>query len=136
MIKKVQQLINHFFLKIYHLIRKIIRKNICLHRNDSYIIIKDMSEKPTVSIINPFYRSSQLPLPGCRLKSRMLVFSHLGFWSGNLFLIAPFPPDLCLLVPFYYRDSYNPYEFTTIVYLHISSLKCCPSKHSSFRKHN
>ena len=30
-----------------------------------------------------------------------LVFSHLGFWSGNLFLIAPFP-DLCLLVPFYY----------------------------------
>ena len=28
-----------------------------------------------------------------------LVFSYLGFWSGNLFLIAPFP-DLCLLVPF------------------------------------
>ena len=28
-----------------------------------------------------------------------LVFSHLGFWSGGLFLIAPFP-DLCLLVPF------------------------------------
>ena len=28
-----------------------------------------------------------------------LVFSHLGFWSGNLFLIAPFP-DLCLFVPF------------------------------------
>ena len=28
------------------------------------------------------------------------VFSHLGFWSGNLFLIAPFP-DLWLLVPFY-----------------------------------
>ena len=28
-----------------------------------------------------------------------LVFSHLDFWSGNLFLIAPFP-DLCLLVPF------------------------------------
>ena len=27
-----------------------------------------------------------------------LVFSHLGFWIGNLFLIAPFP-DLCLLVP-------------------------------------
>ena len=25
-------------------------------------------------------------------------FSHLGFWSGNLFLIVPFP-DLCLLVP-------------------------------------
>ena len=28
-----------------------------------------------------------------------LVFSHLGFRSGNLFLIALFP-DLCLLVPF------------------------------------
>ena len=28
-----------------------------------------------------------------------LVFSHLGFWSGNLLLIAPFP-DLCLLVLF------------------------------------
>ena len=26
-----------------------------------------------------------------------MFFSHLGFWSGNLFLIAPFP-DLCLLV--------------------------------------
>ena len=29
-----------------------------------------------------------------------LVFSHLDFWSGNLFLIAPFP-DLCLFVPLY-----------------------------------
>ena len=29
-----------------------------------------------------------------------LVFSRLGFWSGNLFLNAPFP-DLCLLVPFF-----------------------------------
>ena len=29
-----------------------------------------------------------------------LVFSHLGFWSGNLSLIAPFS-DLCLLVPFF-----------------------------------
>ena len=28
-----------------------------------------------------------------------LVFSHLGFCSGNLFLFAPFP-DFCLLVPF------------------------------------
>ena len=28
-----------------------------------------------------------------------LVFSHLGFWIGNLFLIAPFP-DVCLLVLF------------------------------------
>ena len=30
-----------------------------------------------------------------------LVFSRFDFWSGNLFLIAPFP-DLCLLVPFKY----------------------------------
>ena len=29
-----------------------------------------------------------------------LFFSHLGFWSGNLFLIAT-SPDLCLLVPFH-----------------------------------
>ena len=34
-----------------------------------------------------------------------LVFSHLGFWSGNLFLIAPFP-DLCLLVPFNSNSRY------------------------------
>ena len=26
-----------------------------------------------------------------------LIFSHLGFWNGNLYLVAPFP-DLCLLV--------------------------------------
>ena len=36
-----------------------------------------------------------------------LVFSHLGFWSGNLFLIAPFP-DLCLLVPFLSRGAGKP----------------------------
>ena len=35
-----------------------------------------------------------------------LVFSRLGFWSGNLFLIAPFP-DLCLLVPFYDDPDIN-----------------------------
>ena len=34
----------------------------------------------------------------CKYLIVSLVFSHLGFWSGNLFLIAPFP-DLCLLVP-------------------------------------
>ena len=28
-----------------------------------------------------------------------LVFSHLGFWRGNLFLIVPFS-DRCLFVPF------------------------------------
>ena len=34
------------------------------------------------------------------------VFSHLGFWSGNLFLIAPFP-DLCLRVPFCYGKTFK-----------------------------
>ena len=34
-----------------------------------------------------------------------LVFSHLGFWSGSLFLIAPFP-DLCLLVLSYKPQFY------------------------------
>ena len=29
-----------------------------------------------------------------------VAFSHLGFWSGNLFVIAPFP-ILCLLVHFF-----------------------------------
>ena len=32
-------------------------------------------------------------VPNCQF-----VFSHLGFWSGNFFLIAPFPGH-CLLVP-------------------------------------
>ena len=35
----------------------------------------------------------------CRCLVVGLVFSHLGFWSGSLFLIAHFP-DLCLLVLF------------------------------------
>ena len=39
-----------------------------------------------------------------------LVFSHLGFWSGNLFLIAPFP-DLCLLVPLKVSDSTYPNQY-------------------------
>ena len=29
-------------------------------------------------------------------------FSHLGFWSGNLFVIPPVP-DHCLLLPFHHR---------------------------------
>ena len=46
-----------------------------------------------------------------------LVFSHLWFWSGNLFLIAPFP-DLCLLVPYYELAP----VFTILMYLHFQSL--------------
>ena len=55
-----------------------------------------------------FYRGIKTVLDSCSFGLRYvswykylivsLVFSHLGFWSGNLFLIAPFP-DLCLLVP-------------------------------------
>ena len=44
-----------------------------------------------------------------------LVFSHLGFWSGNLFLIAPFP-DLCLLVPFQRRRCLN----IMVIYMYIA----------------
>ena len=44
-----------------------------------------------------------------------MVFSHLGFWSGNLFLIAPFP-DLCLLVPFLSEDLSEPEFYGDLVY--------------------
>ena len=43
-----------------------------------------------------------------------LVFSHLGFWSGNLSLIAPFP-DLCLLVPFCWIMAHNIFMFFFVV---------------------
>ena len=49
-----------------------------------------------------------------------LFFSHLGFWSGNLFLIAPFP-DLCLLVPFQIM-LYHMYLSDPICSLDISGL--------------
>ena len=45
-----------------------------------------------------------------------LVFSHLGFWSGNLFLIAPFP-DLCLLVPFYTKCQFYLAIFLASTYM-------------------
>ena len=45
-----------------------------------------------------------------------LVFSHLGFWSGNLFLTAPFP-DLCLLVPFLIRTLILTSQNSTPEYL-------------------
>ena len=47
-----------------------------------------------------------------------LVFSHLGFWSGSLFLIASFP-DLCLLVLFF---SYT-WSFTLLsIYINFEFL--------------
>ena len=44
-----------------------------------------------------------------------LVFSHLGFWSGSLFLIAPFP-DLCLLVLFLSEGLSEPEFYGDLAY--------------------
>ena len=44
-----------------------------------------------------------------------LVFSYLGFWSGNLLLIAPFP-DLCLLVPFFSNNAIRITNFEKTFY--------------------
>ena len=46
-----------------------------------------------------------------------LVFSNLVFWSGNRFLIAPFP-DRCLLVPFCFleRDAHFVCEVFSLVF--------------------
>ena len=46
-----------------------------------------------------FLCANRKPQMGCHVLRRH-VWCYLGFWSGNLFLIAPFP-DLCLLVLFY-----------------------------------
>ena len=55
-----------------------------------------------------------------------LVFSRLGFWSGNLFLIAPFP-DLCLLVPFYrILTSDNKAQLSTTSSTTIKSIQAFP----------
>ena len=56
-----------------------------------------------------------------------LVFSHLGFWSGNLFLIAPFP-DLCLLVPFHcmWRKEVILQEFKDASMIHLYKRKGNP----------
>ena len=50
-----------------------------------------------------------------------LVFSHLGFWSGNLFLIAPFP-DLCLLVPFFEVNKQRLSHDEIFCYCHLCSV--------------
>ena len=42
-----------------------------------------------------------------------LFFSHLGFWSGSLFLIAHFP-DLCLLLLFY-EQTYDLEQFNDVI---------------------
>ena len=54
-----------------------------------------------------------------------LFFSHLGFWRGNLFLIALFP-DLCLLVPFYVSVCTKLMKRScTIEFIKISEYKKC-----------
>ena len=45
-----------------------------------------------------------------------LVFSHLGFWIGNLFVIAPFP-DLCVLVPFFHPQLHVYYNIYIVAHL-------------------
>ena len=45
-----------------------------------------------------------------------LVFSHLSFWSGTLFLVAPFP-DLCLLVHFYLLSYYGIFTLGIVRFL-------------------
>ena len=42
-----------------------------------------------------------------------LVFSHFGFWSGNFFLIAPFP-GRCLPVPFSWFPYRNQFQHNLI----------------------
>ena len=52
----------------------------------------------------------------------LFVFSHLGFWGGGLFLIAPFP-DLCLLVLFKINTkniALHKYYFFRIIYWHVN----------------
>ena len=66
-----------------------------------------------------------------------LVSSHLGFWSGNLFLIAPFP-DLCLLVPLHenvrYLEGKHVLYFQNLRYLFLDDVLCISLTHffSSF----
>ena len=56
-----------------------------------------------------------------------LVFSHLAFWSGNLFLIAPFP-YLCLLVPLptctFFPLIIAYLNFSFVIHIPISSRFC------------
>ena len=57
-----------------------------------------------------------------------LVFSHLGFWGGNLFLIAPFP-DLCLLVPFY-ENNHNYIVITHLDYIAVITTSLYETNHN------
>ena len=59
-----------------------------------------------------------------------LVFSHLGFWSGSLFLIAPFP-DLCLLVLFCGMQFW--YSMVNFEFNGLCSAGYCLSREMTFK---
>ena len=61
-----------------------------------FIFLVKLTEWPPIGKIAA--HSAYDMFHGIKYLINSLFFSHLGFWSGNLFLIAPFP-DLCLLVP-------------------------------------
>ena len=67
------------------------------HDNDDYIMcVNSMPEWPPIGKIGA--HSAYEMFLWYKYLIVSLVFSYLGFGSGNLSLIAPFP-DLCLLVP-------------------------------------
>ena len=66
---------------------------VCFH-----ILVK-VTEWPPIGKFKIAAHSAYDMFSWCKYLTVNLVFSLLGFWSGNLFLIAPFP-DLCLLVLF------------------------------------
>ena len=64
------------------------------------IFLVKVTEWPPIGKIAAHSAYEMFSWCGCLIVC--LVFSHLGFWSGSLFLIAPFP-DLCLLVLFSFK---------------------------------
>ena len=65
----------------------------------SHDVFSVLCDPDTCTCVSSFIHYSEFGSLSVQDLIVSLVFSHLGFWSGNLFLIAPFP-DLCLLVPF------------------------------------
>ena len=62
-----------------------------------YILVKvEVTEWPPIGKIAPHLAYDMVSWYISLIVN--LVFSHLGFWNGHLFLIAPFP-DRCLPVP-------------------------------------
>ena len=57
-----------------------------------------MTERPSIGKMAAHSTCNMFSLYKCLIVN--LVFSHLGFWSGNFFLIASFP-DRCQLLLFF-----------------------------------